>query len=139
MSDTFSFFNSVVDSFSTAVSLAKKATEVYTELSKDDDDDTDSFVRKRLYNFDSTLRSARPGLQTMDQPRGVAAPNMTAAFSYFRDNVARDKNIHQISQTSYVPKRTAKIATTTPTVTMADAKVNYGGKTTFQTSGVMKL
>ena len=53
--------------------------------------------------------------------------------------VARDVNLKEIQESSMPARRTAKIASVKPTMTMSDSTIRLGGKQTIRTSGVMKL
>lgn len=57
------------------------------------------------FNFDSRLQSARLNMQTMDAPRGMALPRMDATYTFFKNNLAKEKNIRQIQQTNVPASR----------------------------------
>jgi len=133
----FDFLTSVGDTFGKAWDLFQTGASIYSRLKKDEGEESDSFVPK--YDFGSSLRSARPTPQTMEAPIGLKAPNIQAAYRYFAENVASDRNLQSIKDTSYTPRRTSKIASLSPTITMSDANTITRGKTTVKTSGVIKV
>jgi len=57
------------------------------------------------FNFDSRLQSARLTMRNMDEPRGMALPRMDATYTYFKNNLAKERNIRQIQQTNIPASR----------------------------------
>tara|TARA_R100001460_G_scaffold69607_5_gene110241 strand:- start:3627 stop:4067 length:441 start_codon:yes stop_codon:yes gene_type:complete len=68
----------------------------------------DSFIPRKMYNFDSALRSARPTPQMMQAPIGLKNPNLQAAFRYFAQNTARDVNLASLAANNYKASTTRK-------------------------------
>ncbi len=96
----FKLSNSVSNFLSDAVNLFQLGADVATMIQADQEKQ-ESFIPKRKYNFDSSLRSARPTPQTMEAPIGIRPPNLQAAARFFANNTAKDTNLASLQASSY--------------------------------------
>ncbi len=124
MAEGFNLFKDVKDIFQ---GIKKGATLAKQLGMLDEKKESQGFMAKGPdFNFDSRLQSARPALQTMDQPRGMRLPNMQAMYTYFNNNMAKDVNIQQIQMT--------RVASAKP----VGKSVNLGGMTSTRKTLVDK-
>ena len=100
----FELFKDICTLLSTVKKGARLAKQFGMLDSQDEKGQSKGFMGPD-FNFDSRLQSARLNMQTMDAPRGMALPRMDATYTYFKNNLAKEKNIRQIQQTNIPASR----------------------------------
>lgn len=118
MFELFNDVKNIITVVKTSAQLAKKAG-ILGEPEKQQS----SFMAPDL-DLSSSLRSARPPLQEMDQPRGIAIPRIENAFTFVANNVMRDVNIQRIQYRN------------APSATPAGKPVNLGGMDSVRKSRI---
>jgi len=135
----FKLSKSISKFFGDAYDLFQLGSSVVDALDSKNEDES-GFIPKRAFNFDSSLRSARPTAQVMQAPIGLKGPNLQSAFRYFANNTARDVNLASVAAKNYRASLTRKRQNVTPNIAvgsfgsanMASARSNRVARTRFR-------